>query len=252
VNFFTREETTMNVRDLSLNLTSALLRSSTQETPEQQHARQKTPFSIAISREVGALGTSVATELGNRLGWSVYDQELIHKIAEEFGKPSARIRSLDERSVSWLEEFVNSLASEYHVTPTAYFRKLVGVVHGLGVIGKCVLVGRGSSFLLPRESTLRARLVANLPDRVATIRQLKGLSEKEAERFIETTQHDRLQFLKKHFAIDAADPHHYDLVLNMSFMGVEDAADVIIHTLHRFEQRREANIPHGAEAVARV
>ena len=56
--------------------------------------------------------------------------------------------------------------------------------------------------------------------------------------------------MKKHFEIDVADPHHYDLVLNMSYMGVEDAADIIVHTLRRFEKRRELNAPQEAEALA--
>jgi len=238
----------MNVRDLSLNLTEALLRSSTQETPEQKQIRESTPYSIAISREVGALGTTVATELGKRLDWPVYDQELIHKIAEEFGKPPSRLHRLDERAVSWLEEFANSLASEYRVSPTAYFRKLVSVVRGLGVMGKCVLVGRGSNFILPRESTLRVRLIANLSDRVTAITRLKSNSDKEAARFIERTENDRVRFIKKHFGIDITDPLHYDLVLNMSFVGVEDAADIIIHTLRLFEKRRDLNAPK-AEVV---
>jgi len=239
----------MNVHDLSLNLAEALLRTSTQEPPEKKNPT-KTPFTVAISREVGALGTTVATELGKRLDWPVYDQELIHKIAEEFGRPSVRLRGLDERPVSWLEEFLSNLASEYHVSPTAYFKKLVGVVRGLGAIGKCVVVGRGSNFILPRESTLRVRLVANLPDRVTAIGRLKGISDKEAARFIERTEQDRVLFMKKHFEIDVTDPHHYDLVLNMSYVGVEDAADIIVHTLRRFEKRRELNAPREAETVA--
>src|SRR5262249_51404687 len=127
--------------------------------------------------------------------------------------------------------------------------KLVGVVRGLGVMGKCVLVGRGSNFILPHESTLRVRLVANMPDRVTVIGRLKGVSDKEATRFIERTEQDRVQFVKKHFSIDVTDPHHYDLVLNTSFMGVEDAADIIIHTLRRFEARRELNAPQEVDAV---
>jgi hypothetical protein len=34
-------------------------------------------FTIAISREAGTPGGSVAAELGRFLGWSVYDQELL-------------------------------------------------------------------------------------------------------------------------------------------------------------------------------
>src|SRR4051794_28206074 len=92
-----RQETAMNVRDVSLNLTEALLKTATQETTEKKPFAEKPPLSVAISREVGALGSAIAVELGKRLGWPVYDQELIDKIAEEIHRPSFHVRSVDEK-----------------------------------------------------------------------------------------------------------------------------------------------------------
>ena len=41
------------------------------------------PFTVAVSRESGARGTSTAREVGARLGWTVYDHELLERIAQE-------------------------------------------------------------------------------------------------------------------------------------------------------------------------
>jgi len=240
----------MNVHELSLTLTEALLRTAKQGAADTKPADWKPPFTITVSREVGALGTTVAEAVGHRLDWPTYDDDLIEKIADELGEPAFYVRDLDEKSISWLQEFIANLVNKYHFNPTAYFRALVGFVRGLGALGRCVIVGRGSSFLLPHETTLRVRLVANWQDRVRTIRRLKGLSDREAARFIDKVEQERSAFMKDHFKLDAGDPHHYDLVLNTSFVGVEDATEIIIAMLRRFENRQQMNVPRSREATS--
>src|SRR5947208_8930939 len=71
-------------------------------------APRATRYSIAISREAGAGGASIAREIGARLGWAVYDHELLDKISAETGLRSELLESLDERTSHWL---VDSLAA---------------------------------------------------------------------------------------------------------------------------------------------
>ena len=47
----------------------------------EARARQAKPaFTIAISRQSGARGTTTARAVGERLGWAVYDRELVERI----------------------------------------------------------------------------------------------------------------------------------------------------------------------------
>jgi hypothetical protein len=239
----------MSIPDVSLKLSEALLRSCTQESPPRKPPEERLAFTITVSREVGALGHTVAEEVGKRLGWPVYDQELIDKIAEEIGRPSFHVRGLDEKPVGWLEEFFTSLGGQYPVSPMAYLKKLTGVVSGLGAMGKCIIVGRGANFILPRETTLRVRLVADLKDRVRAIGWLKDASDKEAARFIEKTDRERALFVHGNFGKDVTDPHHYDLVINTSSVGLEEAAQVILDTLRVFEKRGAAAAPKQGEPI---
>src|SRR5579872_1895390 len=61
-------------------------------------------FTVALSREAGTQGTAVARELGSRLGWPVYDHELLERIAQEMGVRTALLESVDEKRMSWLLE----------------------------------------------------------------------------------------------------------------------------------------------------
>jgi hypothetical protein len=60
-------------------------------------------FTVALTREAGALGTTIAHALGERLGWPVYDHELVERIAREMGLRASLLESVDERRRHWLE-----------------------------------------------------------------------------------------------------------------------------------------------------
>src|SRR5262245_23061992 len=104
------------------------------------------PLTVTISREAGALGHSLAVEVGRRLGWPVYDREIIDRIAGEMRLSPSELAALDERPGSWLEEFLSGLLAGTRATRTGYTKYLVATVRGLGAAGRCVLVGRGANF----------------------------------------------------------------------------------------------------------
>jgi cytidylate kinase len=200
-------------------------------------------MTITISRETGAFGTRVAHEVGKRLGWPSYDSELIQKIADELGKPSSDLKGVDERHVAWLEECLTSLIGEHYVSSSLYLKKLISTIRGLGLLGHCVIVGRGAFALLPRESTLRVRLVADRALRTANIARTRGISEHDAEEWVDQTEKERLRFIKEHFRKNPADPHESDLILNLSTLSPEEAADLILAALSVVEKQRERNGP---------
>ena len=58
---------------------------------------------IALEHEPGTPITEVAREIGSRLGWPVYDHELLERIAQEVGVPVRLVEEVDERRQSWRE-----------------------------------------------------------------------------------------------------------------------------------------------------
>src|SRR5438046_3114429 len=124
---FPSEEPSMNARDVSLSLTEALIRSQKPGREDAGHysRKEQPPLTIAISREAGAQGQSVAAAAGKLLSWPVYDQELIDKIGEEMGKPSSQVRGVDEKYFSWLEEVMANLLSDGHVNSMVYLKNLI-------------------------------------------------------------------------------------------------------------------------------
>jgi hypothetical protein len=183
------------------------------------------------------MGNSVATEVGRRLDWPVYDRNILDKVAERLHRPASHLQGVDERPATWLGECMASLFDKYHVGSDTYLKHLFAAVRALGAAGRGGIVGRGANFLLPAETTLRVRLVALPEDRARVVACRLGLSPREAENWVKTTERDRVAFVQGTFQEDPTNPYHYDLILNLSRLVVEEAAKIIIETLRRLEQR---------------
>jgi cytidylate kinase len=201
-------------------------------------------FTVALSREAGTQGTAVGQEVGRRLGWTVYDNDLLTRIAQDMGVHTYLLKSIDERQVSWLKETFDSFFGVPSVGENAYVHRLVKAVLALGSHGECVIVGRGAIFLLPVETTLRVRLVAPLKDRIDQIGRQQGITEEKAKRQIEETDRLRNAFVQSHFFKDPADPRHYDVLLNVARYGVAGCAELIIDALECLQ----VQVGHPVEA----
>jgi cytidylate kinase len=208
------------------------------EAARQSPAAGASPgFTIALSRQTGAGATSIAREVGARLNWPVYDQQLTQKIAEEMGLHAKLLEHVDERRGSWLEECLAALASGPMVTESAYVSRLVKTILSLAALGECVIVGRGAAHLLPVHSTLRVRLIAPREARIASERHRLGLAADAAAQWVDSTDRQRANFVRDHFQKDPADPQNYDLVLNSGRFSYAECADLIVAALRPLQTR---------------
>jgi cytidylate kinase len=198
-------------------------------------------LTIAISRQAGAGGTSIAAEVGARLGWPVYDHALVEHIAREMHLRTKLLESVDERHTSWLVECAESFSQVPLVSESAYVRHLIQTILSLGAHGSCVIVGRGSPHILPPLTTLRVRLVGEREDRINALSRELGISHEEASRRLDVIDRERTTFSKDHFHKDPRDPLCFGLVLNSSCFSYSECAQLIIEGLHRLEARVRAS-----------
>jgi cytidylate kinase len=192
-------------------------------------------FTIALSREAGTNGLPIAQALGERLGWEVYDRELLQKIAEEIGLRAEVLEAVDVRRQGWLQECLEAFASFRALSAGAFVRHLVEMLLALASHGRCVLIGRGAAQVLPAATTLRVRLVGPVEERVEAVRQRLAITHAEAVRWVERVDGERTRFVRDHFRKDPTDPRLYDLVLNSSRFPAVECAEIIIESLKRLQ-----------------
>jgi cytidylate kinase len=221
----------------AINLGEALLAANLHSQTRQDEAstsrREPTivPLTVAITREAGTDAGQVATQLGKRLGWPVYDRELLNRIAGEMGTRARVLESLDEKRSSWLLTLFEAFASTTPITAGAYADHLARVAFALAASGECILIGRGTAQFLPAESTLRVRLVAPLENRIDSIQRRENLSRSDAARRVADIDRARTEFVRSIFHKDPADPAGYDLILNTSRFDPVECAELIEHAV---------------------
>jgi cytidylate kinase len=99
-----------------------------------------------------------------------------------------------------------------HDKYVAYLTRVVkAAVRG----GHAVFVGRGAQFLLPRKELLAVRLIASPTYRLQRIIERTGVTLGAAQRRMLEIDRARREFIECIFHHDGADPHLYDLVINV-------------------------------------
>jgi cytidylate kinase len=184
-------------------------------------------LTIAISREAGSRGGTVARRAGKKLGWQVYDQELLEYAAQEGPFRQSIADSLSKPAAEWAEERLQTLIREQNLSRHSAILELARVVLALGAQGEAVVIGRGAGCILPPASTLNVRIVAPLADRIAYMSQYLLRSEQETANEVELRDHLRFEFVTTHFHRQPTEVYQYDLILNSSSLGEETCAELI-------------------------
>jgi cytidylate kinase len=193
---------------------------------------------IAVTRETGAQGRSVASVVGQELGWPVYDHELLEQIARDMKLRVAVLERVDERQRSWLLDSMEALGSGPALSEGGYVHHLKEVLFSLAKKGGCVIVGRGAALVLPAATTLRVRLIADRDDRIEVIRKSRGMSREAAARYVDRTDADRIRFNREHFFKNPADSGNYDLILSTSRFTLTECSALIISALRCLQARQ--------------
>jgi len=183
---------------------------------------------ITVSREFGALGTATGEIAAEKLGFSFWDQEIVHTIAEQTGIRETLLASLDEQARTRIEDFIGESVFGAGTTAAKYVRQVIQVVRTLERHGGAVVIGRGAQFILAPEAALRVRVICPYEKRVADYAKREGLSEGEAERQVVRVERERQSFIRRHYDRDVGDPAHYDIVVNTEDIPADQAADLLV------------------------
>jgi len=220
------------LRDWPRSVVRWLLGRSEEDRQPQDTVRTVARFqNICISRETGAGGGAIALLVGRRLGWKVYDHELLEAIAHRMELPVDDVRSFDELAPSVVQDWLLPLREEHYAPQEAYLDHLAKLIEAIGRAGEAVLVGRGAGFMLPRETTLSVRIIAPLRIRALRLAERTGVSVRTARRAARDLDRRRGQFDRTMHRMASGDPHNYDMVLDSQSLGLDIAVEVIVRAV---------------------
>jgi len=186
---------------------------------------------LLISREKGAGGNTVARLLGRRLGWLVFEREIVDEIAKKAHLRRELIESLDERDRKTVRDAIGQWLKPKEIDASSYLGYLRQVVLTLGHQGDVVIVGHGARFMLPPQFGLSVRMVAPIETRIRRIADKTRLSLDDARVEVERSDRERVKLVSRDIGQELTDPLNHDLMINTAAISAAAAAEVIITAL---------------------
>jgi cytidylate kinase len=182
---------------------------------------------ITISREFGARGGALASLMGEKLGFKVWDKDILQAIADNLGSNQELLKSLDENRRKLIEDAVVGFMTKVN-TNVNYHRSLNRVIKTIEHHGNAIIVGRGANYICQNLHAFNLRIVSPIDKRVTDYAAREGISKEEAYSMIRKIDAERTEFIRFYFKKDVANPSDYDLVLNSGIFSLHDMMAIII------------------------
>ena len=185
---------------------------------------------ITISRGSYSRGKEVAEKVAERLGYECIARDMLIEASGHSHIPEIKLVRAIHDAPSILDRFTYSkekYIAHIQAALVQHVRHDNVVYHGLA----------GHFFLKGVPHVLKIRIIAELEDRINQEMHREHISYKEALRILKKDDEQRRKWSKSLYGIDTSDPSLYDLVLHIKKISVDDAVDVICHTvgLNTFE-----------------
>lgn len=205
---------------------------------------------ITVEREFGSGGAKIAELLARQLGWKLWDTNLTGEIAHRANVDPEAAQQCDERCDPLLHRLFRVFArgSYERSLPVAdapgfdtdrMVALLYRVIEDAASAGNCVIVGRGSPYILRnRADAFHVFVYASEEEKLRRLASI-GKSQKEAIELIRTIDHERSSFIKRYFGGDWPTRPLYHLMINAS-IGDDKAIETILSAIEILERQPAA------------
>ena len=178
---------------------------------------------ITVSREMGTGAYQIASDVAQKLKYTLIDGPRIKSLAAKYGLTPEVLQMVDEKPPSYV---------------TAEDRKRAAALNSIELIildlarkGNVVIYGRGGQDLLKDcKNILRLRFIADFEERVERFAEREWIDPDMARSLIRRSDHQRGGFIHFYFDRDWQDPNNYDLVFNTSRLSEATIVESIIAT----------------------
>lgn len=201
---------------------------------------------VTVSRQYGSGGSEVAARIAQAMGWQVYDNDLVDQVAQRLGMSTAEVTAREERVPSLVERMTSAMAlgvpeagafvSDLMARPTEerMVEMTQRVMEEAAQVGPAVIVGRGAQCMLAaRSDALHVYCYASFNSLVHYAIEHLGIPAADAARRVQEVNHQRADYVKRHWKRDWRDFTNYDMCLNTARLGIDCAADLVIQATQK-------------------
>jgi cytidylate kinase len=176
---------------------------------------------VAMTREMGSLGSTIAQEVARRLGYRFLRNDILRSAAREY-----RVR--ESRLVGAVEE-APGLLERLRPPRFRYRTYLEAAVLAAALPDRVVLVGRWSTrFLRGIPHAIAVRVCAPFDVRTRRVMERHSIDQGEAARRTAAYDDGVRSRMRQMFDVDWTDPLLYDLVVNTGAVSVSTAVGQVL------------------------
>ena len=200
---------------------------------------------ITISRQFGAGGKTLGQKVADALGYTFVDTEIVVKIAEMAKVSPGWVESVEKEAGGRLHRVVSKMVSKPlverilkdergYIDEEIYIDYLVVLIAQIGEEGNCVILGRGSQYILnDLPGAYHILLIDRFENRVRFMMDNYDMSEKSATQLVKNEDKRRLNLYRKIGKQDYDEPALYDLVINRARVSLEKSSQMILDLIDR-------------------
>ena len=183
---------------------------------------------ICFSRQIGVGALKIADLLARRLPMRVVDREVLEFMTQEKDLTNRAEIFFNETHPGAVDALLSSVLSQRPFLKGDYALQLAKNATVLAGLEPTIFVGRGIHLILPRQSVLAVRVIADKEYRVSRLSRMFGITVQKAEKQIDRLDQEQTAFFKKNYNHNDADPEKFDLVINKKYLPDESQAMEII------------------------
>jgi len=189
----------------------------------------------------GSGGSDVAARVAGVLGWRLVDSAFVAGVAGRLGTTPAAVEAIEERVPTLAERLADAFAlgspevvSASLTTPLPPTEERVlevtrRMIEDTLSRGPAVLVGRGAQeFLEYRDDALHALCCAPPDALVSRVAERERIPREEAEALVREKNHQRTQYVRRHWGREWLSPEHYHLCVNTAWLGIDMSVELIL------------------------
>lgn len=196
---------------------------------------------ISISREFGAGGAHIAQKLAAMYGINLYDSNFLEQMSAEMDFDPKSYAEYDEkpRNLLFSKRVGNHVSSAEEITAQAQFaflRKKADEGESF------VVVGRVSDYVLRYKPCLITIFVMGKEDKkIKFLMEEHNISAKKAKEKMIKMDRRRRMYHNSHADTKWGDSRYYDMCIDVTNVGVDNAANILKQYIDQVIETRKAN-----------
>lgn len=183
---------------------------------------------VTIGREFGAEGHEIGKELADRIGFALYDKDMLALAAQKSGIDINVLASADE---SYYGHALSPYLTIGRLSPSMgdkLFKLQTDIIHDLAAKGSCIVIGRLADYILKDDpNCIKVFIYAPFEKRVEIIKNKHEITEAEAKKLVKRMDSARREYYTYYSNGKWDRKEGKDILLNRAAFGIKGCVDIL-------------------------